>query len=364
VRVLVRWLALGLATAAVTAVVGALGMPSPALFAALLVGLAYALRSDVPLVPPRQLVQVALALVGVAMGASFDVDTLAALGSRWLGVALVVLGTLGASLLAGLVLASVTGLDRPTALLGLVAGGASGIVGMSEELHADARLVAFMQYVRVLVVVLVAPLVVGLFLGGSGGGAGPPDAAASLGADLAYTAAACAGGLLAARLIPVPAGSVLLPMVVAALLSGAGAWAAAEVPGLVQAIAFALVGLQVGLRFTPATVRQARRLLVAVLASIAGLIAACAVLAAGLAAMTGVTYADAYLATTPGGLYAVLATSLGGGGEDPAFVLAVQALRLLVMVLGAPVAVRLLLPRRPLPEPVAEPAGRAEWLPP
>ena len=149
-----------------------------------------------------------------------------------------------------------------------------------------------------------------------------------------------------------------MPLVVAAVLTGSGLSGEARVPGLVQDVAFALVGLQVGLRFTPATVRLARRLLPAVIASIVGLILACAALAALLELMTGVTYADAYLATTPGGLYAVLATALDGGGEDPAFVLAVQTLRLLVMVLAAPLLVRLLVPARARAGPApAEPSG-------
>jgi hypothetical protein len=48
---------------------------------------------------------------------------------------------------------------------------------------------------------------------------------------------------------------------------------------------------------------------------------------------------DAYLATTPGGLFAVLAVAFGAGANTT-FILAVQALRLLVMVLLAPVVVR------------------------
>jgi uncharacterized membrane protein AbrB (regulator of aidB expression) len=55
---------------------------------------------------------------------------------------------------------------------------------------------------------------------------------------------------------------------------------------------------------------------------------------------------DAYLATTPGGLYAVLPIAFGSGA-DASFVLAVQGLRILVMVLAAPAIVRLLL--RPQP---------------
>ena len=45
---------------------------------------------------------------------------------------------------------------------------------------------------------------------------------------------------------------------------------------------------------------------------------------------------------TPGGLYAVLPLAFGSGA-DATFVLAVQGLRVLVMVLAAPAVVRLLL---------------------
>jgi uncharacterized membrane protein AbrB (regulator of aidB expression) len=46
----------------------------------------------------------------------------------------------------------------------MVAGGASGVVSIADELGADGRLVAFMQYMRVLVVVVVGPLVAYSFL--------------------------------------------------------------------------------------------------------------------------------------------------------------------------------------------------------
>ena len=63
----------------------------------------------------------------------------------------------------------------------MIAGGASGIVGMSGELGADDRLVAFMQYLRVLVVVLLTPIGIAVLFGGEhgGGGAPPPSAGAA-----------------------------------------------------------------------------------------------------------------------------------------------------------------------------------------
>jgi MFS family permease len=62
----------------------------------------------------------------------------------------------------------------------------------------------------------------------------------------------------------------------------------------------------------------------------------CALLALVLAPVADVSTLDAYLATTPGGLYAVLATAVDSGANTT-FVLAVQVLRLFVMLLAAPV---------------------------
>jgi membrane AbrB-like protein len=254
--------------------------------------------------------------------------------------------TVALSLAAGLALTRLTGVDRPTSSLGMIAGGASGIVAMSSELGADDRLVAVMQYLRVLVVVALTPLVVRVGFGHAGGGhgasAGAPGAAVT--ADLAFLAGAALVGVLAARLVRLPAGSLLGPLIVAAALTVAGASGGARVPGAIQTVAFALIGLQVGLRFTPDSLRRAGRLLPWVLAAIAALIVACAGLAALLVPLAHVSLLDAYLATTPGGLYAVLATAIGSQANTT-FVLAVQALRLFAMVLAAPPLVRWLVRR-------------------
>jgi uncharacterized protein len=66
---------------------------------------------------------------------------------------------------------------------------------------------------------------------------------------------------------------------------------------------------------------------------------ACFGLAVLLAATSPATLLDAYLATTPGGLFAVVAAAFGTGA-DTTFIVAVQTIRLLVMVLLAPLTVR------------------------
>ena len=81
------------------------------------------------------------------------------------------------------------------------------------------------------------------------------------------------------------------------------------------------------------------RLLLPALVAIVGVLAGCGLLAVALELTTPVSLRDAYLATTPGGLYAVLAVAIGSDA-NAGFILAAQGLRVVVMVAVAPLAVR------------------------
>jgi uncharacterized protein len=341
VRRTLPWLVLGAATAALGWALGRIGVPSSYLFGALLLGLAVALARPDTLAVPDQAFAAAQALIGVTLGTYLQSSSLRARGDDWLPVTLVSAATLAVSLGAGVVLARTTEVDAPTAALGMIAGGASGIVTMARELHGDDRLVAFMQYARVLVVVLLTPVLIPIAFPGHHGGTVPSSHEALLGdpGDWLFTVAVAVGGGFAAAKLRIPAGLLLGPMIVAGALTLSGVADSLAVPPLLREISFVVIGLQVGLRFTVATVRQVGRLLVPVLLSIALLLVACFGLAAALAATTSVSLLDAYLATTPGGLYAVLAVAFGAGANTT-FIIAVQGLRVLVMVLLAPVAVR------------------------
>ena len=131
-RAAAPWLGLGAATAVFALALSAVGFPSPTLFAALVVGLAFALaRPQAGLRPPSWSFVAAQAVVGVTLGAYMQSEALAAAAHEWLPVTLVSAATLGISMGAGRILAHYTALDVPTATLGMIAGGASGIVTMA-----------------------------------------------------------------------------------------------------------------------------------------------------------------------------------------------------------------------------------------
>jgi membrane AbrB-like protein len=315
---------------------GAIGLPSSYLFAALVAGVIVALVWPGRVSLPRGTFTAAQAVTGVVLGAYLRSSTLSAVADDWLPVTLVSLGTLAVTTVTGIVLARVAPVDRPTASLGMIAGGASGIVAMADELGADDRLVAFMQYLRVLLIVAFTPLAAGVLFGSHGGDVPAASLLGTPGAWALTLGLAVVGALVGPR-IRVAAGALLFPLLLSAVVTLSGH--EFTVPSLLREVAFALIGLQVGLRFTVETLRTARSILPAVLACIAGLVAACGALAWLLHETAHVSMLDAYLATTPGGLYAVLATAFGSGANTT-FVLAVQGLRLLVMVLAAPLVVR------------------------
>ncbi|MHA6782939.1 AbrB family transcriptional regulator [Pseudonocardia saturnea] len=343
-----RWLLLLVLTGLATLAIAALGVPSPALFAGLLVATVLALAGRMPERVPAAASTAALAVIGVVIGVLAQPGTLGAVAQEWPAVLVVVVGTLAVSMGAGLLLGVRRDVTPLTGMLALTAGGASGLVAVSRELGGDERLVAVVQYLRVGIVTATMPVVAALAFGATaGGGPGPQSpAGAAWPVDVGFLVVCTAAGLGIARLTRIPAGGLLGPMVVALGLSLSGWSFGASPPTLLVEIAYAVIGWQAGGRFTRPALRTAVGSLPLATALIAAVIALCAGLGLLLSRLTGVTPLEGYLATTPGGVYAVLATAISAGG-DVTFVVAVQVLRVIVMLLVAPLLARLVGRRGP-----------------
>jgi hypothetical protein len=339
-RLLLDWTVVVAAAVAVSLLLARLHVPSPTLFGGLVAGLARALGGRTGLGVPRPAMTAAQAVVGVTIGALVQLSTLAAIGEHWLPVLLVTLGTLVLSLGAGQVLRLQPGISPVTGAFSMIAGGASGITVMARDLGADQRMVAVLQYLRVLLIVVLMPAVATTVYGATTGGSAAGIAAGpGWAAGLLFTAVCAVVGVAFGRFTHLPVGALLGPMLVAAAIDLAGLSHAASTPPLLESVAFVVIGLQVGISFTRESLRTVGRALPTALAIIVGLVLGCAGLGALLARAAGVGELDAYLATTPGGLYAVLATATDSGA-DATFVLAVQVLRLFVMLLTAPLVAR------------------------
>lgn len=333
-----RWVLLALAVVIAAKLLALASVPTPVLFAGFVAGIAFALVSPSALATPRPAVVGAQAILGVVVGTYLERSTLSAVGAQWVAVLLVCLVTLALSVLCGILLSKIAPIDLATSSFGMIAGGAAGIISISRELGADERLVAVLQYTRVLIIVAITPIVAATIFGVTASSAsGVPHP--SLTSALAFLVVCSGLGIPLARLVRLPAGALLGPMLIAAAFALSGQSFAVHLPAVVLDVAFAVIGLEVGLRFTPASIRQAGSVLWAAIAMIIGMIVISAFLGVALASIAHVSEVDGYLATTPGGLSAVLALAIGSH-TNATFILSVQLIRTFVMLLAAPVLAR------------------------
>jgi membrane AbrB-like protein len=339
VREGLRWVGLIAVSVAGAVVLRRLGVPAPWLIAPLLLAIVAAVTGLAELRVPRWAFVAAQAVIGTLIAQSFTPPIIGSIAHSWATMIAVVGSTVIAAGIAGWILARFSSVPAPTAAWGSSPGAASAMTAMSADYGADPRIVAFMQYLRVTLVVLSASIVSRVLLPNGTPPPAPAGATAFDALGLLGTIAIAAVGVLAALRLRIPAGALLGPMVLGAALHGAGLVRIA-VPALLLDAAYIAIGLTIGLQYTPATVRYAVRILPQLLASTFVLIALCAGSAALLAASVHVDLLTAYLATTPGGLDSVTIIALGSGANVP-LVLAVQAMRVFVVIVTGPSVAKL-----------------------
>jgi len=341
-RQVLRWTGLLAATAAVTVPLTLIGVPSSALFAALVVGIALALLTLGPAGVPRRLGVGAQGVLGVYIGTMVHQDALAALGGDWPIVVGIAVATLVLSVVAGALLGLHRDVSPLTGSLALVAGGASGLVAIARELAGDDRVVAVVQYLRVALVTASMPVVVTLIYHADKSHSITVQAqndSAPWYLSIGMLVALVLVGATVGRWIRLPGAGLLGPLALTVVLEVSGLSFGLSVPVLLVQAGYMLIGWQAGLAFTRDSLRAVGRLLPAAVGLIVVLGVATAGLGVLLAHVTGLTPLEGYLATSPGGVYAVLATAVETG-SNVTFIIAAQVVRILLMLFAAPLLAR------------------------
>jgi membrane AbrB-like protein len=228
-----------------------------------------------------------------------------------------------------------------TAIWGTAPGAASVMMVLAGAFGADARLVAFMQYLRVVIVAGLASVMARVWIGPQAvAGAGIAWLPAVAWVDFAATLAIAALGAAAGRWTRIPAGALLVPIVVGGLAESSGL-VHLTLPPWLLALSYAFLGWSVGLGFSRAILAHARRALPVVLLSVLAMISVSVALAFVLVRAAGIDPLTAYLATSPGGMdtVAIIAAS---STVDVAFVMALQTARFLIVLFAGPPLARLI----------------------
>jgi len=307
------------------------GVPAGALIGGTLAVAALA-ATRLNLACPVIMRDLAFATIGISLGAGVDTRLVDQLATWSVSLAILVASLVTTILIGRLVLARGFGFDSATATLASSPGTMSNALAIAAEGRGDAAAVMVLQLMRLLVLVLaVPPLAVVL---------DAPEAAAlpstpEMPPKVVFGLLAMAWGLgwLGAR-AGLPAASLLAGMI----LSAAG-HAAGMVEGIApdQAIfaAFAVTGAVLGARLSGVTRAQLGRYLVAGLAVVGAALVVSLGFAALACALTGLPFAQVWIAYAPGGVEAMAAIGLALG-YDPGYVAVHHFARIFALVLIVP----------------------------
>jgi len=244
--------------------------------------------------------------IGILVAHSMTLAVLASIAQSWPLMLFATVVTVSLSALVGLALVWM-GIPASTAAWGTSPGAASAIVLMADEYGADSRVVATMQYVRVVCVVMIGALVSNLLEAPVGGSDVHAADVASQSFGLLHLGLTIVTLLIGVTLgNRLPAGALLMPLMLGAAL---------QISGLLHITLPSWFLLMIAL---------------------------CALSAWLLAAVLNKDFLSIYLATSPGGLdtMAIIAVETH---SDVGLVLAMQTLRLFAVILTGAFVARMII---------------------
>jgi membrane AbrB-like protein len=224
-------------------------------------------------------------------------------------------------------------------------GGLQDMVAFGQEAGADTRALSLIHATRLLILVTLAPIILTWAYGSSLSGAiGTPARDLPVGEMVVLAVAALAGWKIAER-IGLFGASILGPMILTAALSLADVIHTRPPTEAILA-AQLFIGLGIGVQYVGVTLRELRAFVLSGLAFVV-LLAALAALFTEFVTLTGLARpVEGFLAFAPGG-QAEMAVLALVTGADVGFVILHHLTRMVLVILGAPVAARLVGVRRP-----------------
>lgn len=333
-----QWGALALLTTVICALFEWAALPAALLIGSMIAGIVIGVRGG-GIAVHKSGFAAGQAVIGVLIASALTPDIFPSLAANWPIFLGAVVATLAASSFLGWLISRWRILPGTVGVWGSAPGASTAMVLMAGAFGADQRLVAFMQYLRVIMVSFGAALIARIWIDTSGVEVEPtiwfpPLDIGGLGLTVAVAAA---GGLLGALCrLPSP---YFLGSFIFALVLHLGFDIDFHLPEWMLAASYVAIGWTIGLRFQAETLRHAARALPQVVASILALMAFCGAIAWLLVHELGVDPLTAYLATSPGGMDTVAIIAAASTGVDISFIMTMQAIRfLVVLVFGGAIA--------------------------
>jgi membrane AbrB-like protein len=328
-----QWVILLLLSVIVTSLLEWCRLPAALLLGAMVAGILMETGGGEIRVPALPF-QFSQAVIGCLVASRITPQILKTFQGHWPLFLGVMLAVIAASCSLGWLLHKFRVFPDTTPIWGLLPGAASTMMIMADSFGADGRLVAFMQYLRVVFVAIAGSIIARFWCHAAITSAPVIWFPASHWPALAETLLFIILCIFLGKKSGIPAGGILVPLVLGTILKDTGILNL-ELPRWLLAISYALLGWNIGLRFTRNILVHATRALPQIVLSVLLLMAFCGGMAVVLVKIAGLDPLTAYLATSPGGVdsAAIIAAS---SKVDLPFVMSMQTTRLLIVLFIGP----------------------------
>ncbi|HKK96540.1 MAG TPA: AbrB family transcriptional regulator [Marivita sp.] len=278
-------------------------------------------------------------ILGVAVGATLTPAVLATFPAMWPTLLLVPVMVMCIGFIGVPYFQRLCGFDFPTAYYATMPGGLQDMIIFGEEAGGNVRSISLIHATRVMVIVVALPfLLIGIW---DADLSNPPGTAASRIPirDIVLMMICAIVGWRVAKRIGLFGAPILGPLILTGALTIAGGLQNRPPAEAIWAAQF-FIGMSIGAQYVGVTLQEVRRDLAAGLGFCGILIVLTLVFVEAIYGFGLAPSMEALLAFAPGGQAELTVLALIVGA-DLAFVVAHHMLRLFVVILGAPLAARL-----------------------
>lgn len=293
-------------------------------------------------------------ILGIELGQKLNLSVLSVLKDHWFSVGVMLILSILLAMLSGYVLWRFSKTDMMTSFVGTAPGGLSAMPSIAQEVGANTAIVSLVQMMRVLLVVLSIPFLVIMIYtkqdSSTSAAAGLSSATTDFRlAPVLWTVIlilAAWGACKAAKCLKFPAPWLLGSMLGVAIVHVGGAAAighdmTAWWPSQANHVSQVFLGATIGSKMYKSMFAGVTRIIIVGFISSVGLIAAMFLSAVIVSELTGISLITSVLAFAPGGI-AEMATTSVTLHADSTFVVAVQVIRVILVIALLPPFYRLL----------------------
>lgn len=315
-----------------------LGLPLPWLLGPITACLLAAL-SGVPMKGIPVLNNAMRSILGVAVGASFTTALVISMAGMWTTLLLVPLMVFLIGLIGVPYFQRLWGFDFATSYYSAMPGGLQDMLLFGEEAGGDVRALSLIHATRVMVIVVALPFILKGYWGVDL--SNPPGAPAGTlpVSQLLLMVVAGLAGWQIAKAVGLFGASILGPMILAGIMALTGLLQHRPPAEAIWAAQF-FIGMTVGTKYAGVTGEEVRRDVAAALGFCVILLILAALFVEIIHLFSLAPPMEALLAFAPGGQAEMTILALIAGA-DVAFVIAHHVLRIVIVIVGAPVAARL-----------------------